>query len=162
MTYRFEHDPESGAFYIHVRDGEYHETIPLGEPGFGAGADVDAEGNVLGFEFLSFEEFKQVVGEGGGRIEIPDKLQPSYTPPAFHQERLRAALDSLPKRHRAVLELVYLEGLSRSKVAERLGVSTPTVHRLQRDALRMMRVALEQEEPVRVDDAELEAFLSSL
>ena len=52
-----EHDPESGAFYIRVRNGEYHETIPLGEPGFGAGVDVDAEGNVLGFEFLSFEEY---------------------------------------------------------------------------------------------------------
>ena len=54
MTYRFEHDPESGAFYIRLRDGDYHETISLGEPGFGV--DVDAEGNVLGFEFLSFEE----------------------------------------------------------------------------------------------------------
>ena len=32
MPYRFEYDPESGAFYIRVRDGEYHETIPLGSP----------------------------------------------------------------------------------------------------------------------------------
>jgi uncharacterized protein YuzE len=88
MAYRFEHDPESGAFYIHVRDGEYHETIPLGEPGFGAGVDVDAAGNVLGFEFLSFEEYKQVTAEGGGRIEIPDQLRPTYTPPAFNPERL--------------------------------------------------------------------------
>ena len=61
MTYRFEHDPESGAFYIRVREGEYHETIPLEEPGFGAGVDVDAEGNVLGFEFLSFAEYGELV-----------------------------------------------------------------------------------------------------
>lgn len=163
MAYRFEHDPESGAFYIRVRDGEYHETIPLGEPGFGAGVDVDAEGNVLGFEFLSFEEYKLVVAEGGGRIEIPDQLQPSYTPPAFDPERLSEVLDSLPQRHRAVLQLIYFEGFSRSEVAERLGVSLSTVRRLRHDALGMIRVALEQEEePVRVDDAELEAFLSAL
>jgi hypothetical protein len=27
MTYTFEHDPESGAFYIRVREGDYHETF---------------------------------------------------------------------------------------------------------------------------------------
>jgi hypothetical protein len=27
VAYRLEHDPESGAFYIRIRDGEYHETI---------------------------------------------------------------------------------------------------------------------------------------
>jgi len=166
MTYRFEHDPESGAFYIRVRDGEYHETIPLAEPGFGAG--VDAKGNVLGFEFLSFEEYKQVVDEGGGRKEVPDRLQPSYAPAlAFDPERLREALDdaldSLPQRHRAVLELIYFEDLSRSEAAQRLQVSITTVRQLQHDALRKIRVALEREEdPVRVDNAELEAFLSTL
>lgn len=65
MTYTFEHDPESGAFYIRVREGDYHETIPLGEPGFGAGVDVDAEGNVLGFEFLSFEEYVEMIDHAG-------------------------------------------------------------------------------------------------
>jgi DNA-directed RNA polymerase specialized sigma24 family protein len=62
-----------------------------------------------------------------------------------------------------VLQLLYFEGLSRSQVSERLGVSAATVHRRQREALGMLRVALEhEEEPVRVDDAELEAFLSTL
>jgi uncharacterized protein YuzE len=164
MAYRFEHDPESGAFYIRVRDGEYHETIPLGEPGFGASVDVDARGNVLGFEFLSFEEYKLVVAEGGGRIEIPDQLQPSYTPPAFDPEHLDAALGSLPQRHRTVLEMIYFQGLSNTRVAERLGVSIHTVRRIRVEALRMLRNALEQEQepPVRVNDAELEAFLSTL
>ncbi len=77
MTYRFEHDPRSGAFYIHVRDGEYHETIPLVEPGFGAGVDVDAEGNVLGFEFLSFAEYAELVEHSGGSLEVPDWLEAS-------------------------------------------------------------------------------------
>ena len=72
MTYRFDYDRESGAFYIKVREGEYSETIPLGEIGFGAGVDVDTEGNVLGFEFLSFEEFAEITAEG---LEIPNQVE---------------------------------------------------------------------------------------
>lgn len=75
MSYHFEHDPESGAFYIRVREGEYHETIALAEPGFGAGVDVDAEGYVLGFEFLSFEEYAELLARAGGKLEIPEKLR---------------------------------------------------------------------------------------
>jgi uncharacterized protein YuzE len=74
MTYRLEHDPKSGAFYIRLRPGKYHETIPLVEPGFGAGVDVDDEGNVLGVEFLSFEEYAEVVARHGGRLELPETL----------------------------------------------------------------------------------------
>src|SRR5918995_4753534 len=75
VTYRLEHDPESGAFYIRVRDGEYHETIPLEGPGFGAGVDVDAEGNVLGFEFLSFAEYVELIDHAGGSLEVPEQLK---------------------------------------------------------------------------------------
>jgi uncharacterized protein YuzE len=74
VTYTFEHDPEAGAFYIRVRKGDYHETIPLGEPGFGAGVDVDAEGNVLGFEFLSFEEYVEAINHAGV-LEVPERLE---------------------------------------------------------------------------------------
>ena len=63
-----------GAFYIKVRDGEYSETVPLGEIGGGAGVDIDSEGNVLGFEFLSFEEFVEVIERAGGNLEIPYRL----------------------------------------------------------------------------------------
>lgn len=75
MSYRFEHDPQSGAFYVRVREGEYRETIPLVERGFGAGVDVDAEGNVLGFEFLSFEEYAELLARAGGSLEIPDLVE---------------------------------------------------------------------------------------
>ena len=75
MAYKLEHDPESGAFYIRVRDGEYHETIPLKGPGLGAGVDVDAEGNVLGFEFLSFAEYAELIDQAGGSLEVPDQLK---------------------------------------------------------------------------------------
>jgi len=74
MSYRFEHDPQSGAFYVRVREGEYRETIPLAEPGFGAGVDVDAEGNVLGLEFLSFEEYAELLARAGGSLKIPDRV----------------------------------------------------------------------------------------
>lgn len=75
MSYRFEHDPQSGAFYIRIREGEYQETIPIAEPGFGAGVDVDVDGNVLGFEFLSFEEYAELLARAGGSLEIPDRVE---------------------------------------------------------------------------------------
>ena len=77
MTYRFEHDPQSGAFYIKLGEGEYWETIPLAEPGFGAGVDVDADGNVLGVEFLSFEEYAELLARAGGKLQIPDHVEAS-------------------------------------------------------------------------------------
>lgn len=76
MTYRITHDPESGAFYVRLREGTYNETVPLGDdPGLGAGVDVDEEGNVLGLEFLSFEEFAEAVAERGGALELPERLE---------------------------------------------------------------------------------------
>jgi uncharacterized protein YuzE len=72
---RFEHDHQSGAFYIGLREGKYQETIPFAEPGFGAGVDVDSDGNVLGFEFLSFEEYAELLARAGGRLEIPDRIE---------------------------------------------------------------------------------------
>ncbi len=74
MTYRFEHDPESGALYVRLRDGEYAETVPL-TPGLGVGVDIDHEGNVLGLEFLSFEEYAELVASAGGKLEIPEKIE---------------------------------------------------------------------------------------
>jgi len=162
VTYRFEHDPESGAIYVRVRDGEYHETIPLGETGFGAGVDVDAQGNVLGVEFLSFAEYAEVVAAHGGRLELPTRLWTASTPARDHEPLLREALDSLPRRHREVLQLFYFEALSASEVADRLGVPVGTAFRLRRAALKEVRMALEKQESGTVDDAELEAFLSTL
>ncbi len=51
---RLEFDPEPGALYIHVREGDVENTLDLAEPGFGAHVDVDREGNVLGLELLSY------------------------------------------------------------------------------------------------------------
>ena len=75
MSYRFEHDPQSGAFYVRLREGRYRETVPLGEPGFGAGVDVDDQGYVLGVEFLSFEEYAGCVARAGGKLELPERIE---------------------------------------------------------------------------------------
>jgi uncharacterized protein YuzE len=77
---RLEFDPESGALYIHVREGDVEETLDLAEPGFGAHVDVDREGNVLGLEFLSFEEYAELVTRFGV-LEIPERVADSASFP---------------------------------------------------------------------------------
>jgi uncharacterized protein YuzE len=72
---RLTHDPVSGAFYVRVREGEYEETLPLAEPGFGASVDVDRHGNVLGLEFLSFQEFAELLARLGGALELPERIE---------------------------------------------------------------------------------------
>ena len=133
MTYRFEHDPESGAFYIRVRDGEYHETIPLGEPGFGAGVDVDSEGNVLGFEFLSFEEYAEAVDDAAGSLEVPERLE--ITP--YQHPGPAEIMSSLTPREREVLQLLA-EGLTNQEVADRLSISQGTVKQHFRHAVEVI------------------------
>ena len=79
---RLEFDPESGALYIHVREGDAEETLAVAEPGFGAHVDVDREGNVLGLEFLSFEEYAEPVTRFGGALEIPERVEDCTSLPA--------------------------------------------------------------------------------
>jgi RNA polymerase sigma factor (sigma-70 family) len=171
MTYRFTHDPESGAIYIRLREGRYHETIPLGDPGLGAGVDVDNEGNVLGVEFLSFEEFVEVVASYGGRLELPERVEDLDSPAPlarpqsygrYEPEDLRRAMSKLTSRQKEVLRLRYMEGLETSEVADRLGVSYLTVRQLHSASLQALRNALGEGKPEKVDDASLEAFLSTL
>ena len=79
---RLEFDPDSGALYIHVREGGIEETLDLTEPRFGAHVDVDHEGNVLGLEFLSFEENAELITRFGGILEIPQRVEDSASFPA--------------------------------------------------------------------------------
>jgi uncharacterized protein YuzE len=114
VAYRLEHDPESGAFYIRVRAGEYHETIPLEGPGLGAGVEVDAEGNVLGFEFLSFAEYAELIdqagGQGAGEAGVhggPDFGQdPGAADHRRREHRLAPVAGNPPANHHGVVSMV--------------------------------------------------------
>ena len=59
------------------------------------------------------------------------------------QERVQAALAELPPEQKEVVSLAYLEGLSHSEIAERLGVPLGTVKSRMRIAYQKIRQALE-------------------
>jgi RNA polymerase sigma-70 factor, ECF subfamily len=55
---------------------------------------------------------------------------------------VRAALDGLPPEQRQVIELMYFDGLSQSKVSERTGIPLGTVKSRAVLAMRRMRASL--------------------
>jgi RNA polymerase sigma factor (sigma-70 family) len=150
MTYRFEHDPESGAFYIRVRDGEYHETVPPGEPGFGTGVDVDADGNVLGFEFLSFAEYAEMVEHAGGTLEVPERLETTSDSENLTPVEIIA---TLTPREREVLQLLA-KGLTTQEIAIRLSISRATVDRHFRHAMEALGASSTEESSPRLSARE--------
>lgn len=70
---RIEHDKVSGALYVRLRDGEYDHTEDFSK-GADVYLDVDAEGNVLGLEALSFEDLALAIDERGGKLEVPERV----------------------------------------------------------------------------------------
>ena len=70
---RFRHDPQSGALYIRLREGQLYETLELAE---GAYLDIDVKGQVLGSAFPSLKEFAEVASrQGEVGVELPDRLE---------------------------------------------------------------------------------------
>ena len=72
---------DEGILYIKLRDGEYDESLDLAEPGFGAYMHIDRDGNVLALEFLSLDEFTELITRTGGRLDIPARVE---DPTHFH------------------------------------------------------------------------------
>jgi RNA polymerase sigma-70 factor (ECF subfamily) len=70
---------------------------------------------------------------------LPDEIMAEKE----RQQRVQAALAELPAEQREVVSLAYLEGLSHSEIAERLGVPLGTVKSRMRIAYQKVRQALE-------------------
>lgn len=70
---RIDYDKVSGALYVKLREGEYDHTEDFSD-GADVFLDVDAEGNVLGLEALSFEDLALAIGERGGKLEVPERI----------------------------------------------------------------------------------------
>lgn len=84
---------------------------------------------------LSAEARRDAVGAAAADVE-PLVASPEET--LMHRDSLRrieAALAELPIRTRLAFELHRFGGLTFQQIAERLGVSTATAHRLTRDAM---------------------------
>ena len=64
-------DPESGAIYFTLRQGTVDDTVEIAE---GAYLDIDAENRVLGAEFLSHEEFAEVLERYAG-LNLPERIK---------------------------------------------------------------------------------------
>jgi hypothetical protein len=47
---------------------------------------VDAEGNVLGLEALSFEDLAQAIAERGGKLEVPEQVIQTEETAAYRWE----------------------------------------------------------------------------
>jgi RNA polymerase sigma-70 factor (ECF subfamily) len=62
------------------------------------------------------------------------------------QQRVQAALAALPAEQKEVVALAYLEGLSHSEIAERLGMPLGTIKSRMRTAYRKIRQTLENSE----------------
>ncbi len=77
---RIKFDQVSGAFYIHVRDGDPFEALEIGP---GAYVHIDEQGTVLQLEFLSLEEFADLTAASPSEagLDIPERIK---DPAHFH------------------------------------------------------------------------------
>jgi len=70
---RISHDKESGALYFKLREGKTDHAEDFAERA-DVYVEVDAEGNVLGLEALSFADLAQAIEERGGKLDVPEKI----------------------------------------------------------------------------------------
>ena len=70
---RLRYDPVAGAIYFRLVEGEIEETVELPSPG--CYADLDADGRVMGLEFLSVQEFLAFLTAAGGELEVPERIE---------------------------------------------------------------------------------------
>ncbi|HET6658430.1 MAG TPA: helix-turn-helix transcriptional regulator [Rubrobacter sp.] len=114
---------------------------------------MDAEGNVLGFEFLSFEEYVEAI-DHAGVLEVPERLE--TTPDESGAgENLNPVeiMATLTPREREVLQRLA-EGLTLREIADRLSISPDTVNRHFRRAMEAFGASSTEESSTRLSARE--------
>ena len=81
--------------------------------------------------------------EGREEEASSDELPDEAVSARERQDRVRVALSTLPEDQHEVVSLSYLEGLSHSEIADRLGLPLGTVKSRMRLAYQKIREAVE-------------------
>ncbi len=92
---KLRYDPESGALYVRVEEGAIEETVQHAD---GVYLDIDAEGRVLGAEFLTLEELAGAITAEGGRWDVPERIE---DPDAYEAARAESLTRMRPARRPA-------------------------------------------------------------
>ena len=92
---KLRYDPESGALYVRVREGAIEETVQHAD---GVYLDIDAEGHVLGAEFLTLKELAETITAEGGRWELPERIE---NPDSYEASRAESLTRMRPARRPA-------------------------------------------------------------
>ncbi len=109
--------------------GRRPATVPFGDPGAGDASEVDIDRLGAGAAVI-----------GGA---APDPSPEAAAEARDLQERVAAALSTMPDVERTVILLAYREGLTQSEIAERLEWPLGTVKTRTRRALGHLRQVLE-------------------
>lgn len=88
---------------------------------------------------VAYQELPEGRDEEASSDELPDEALAARE----REERVRSALATLPQDQHEVVALSYLEGLSHSEIAERLGLPLGTVKSRMRLAYQKIREAVE-------------------
>ncbi len=89
---KLRYDPESGALCVRVGEGAIEETV---QHAGGVYLDIDAEGRVLGAEFLTLEELAEAVTAEDGGWELPERIE---NPDAYEAARAESLTKMRPAR----------------------------------------------------------------
>ena len=105
-------------------------------------------GELRVYEPIAFRRDHESANRPEGRLaEASDEPLPDEAVAAKErQQRVQAALAALPPEQKEVVALAYLEGLSHSEIAERLGMPLGTVKSRMRIAYQKIRQTLENAE----------------
>lgn len=92
---KLRYDPESGALYVRVRDGAIEESVQHAD---GVYLDIDAEGRVIGAEFLTLKELAEAITAEGGGWELPERIE---DPDSYEASRAGSLTRMRPARRPA-------------------------------------------------------------